>query len=170
MFKEEVEVDPPPPKGPKGKKGRSNLAGAGGGQRGRPSSSSSNSGGGAVTSSVPSTIRASPSSVVQSSPAAPVATMTGSGHLPLGTPPPTPVLGSTATTTVPTPGSGTLTHGTHNSLPQQVGGHFASTVSCVCTGIQGRCVCVWGGGLCLLNEACFSFSPIVRSLFETKFG
>lgn len=129
MFKEEVEVDPPPPKGPKGKKGRNNLTGAGGGQRGRPSSSSSNSGGGAVTSSVPSTIRASPSSVVQSSPAAPVATMTGSGHLPLGTPPPTTVLGSTATTTVPTPGSGTLTHGTHNSLPQQVapptGGYHA---------------------------------------------
>ncbi|XP_023724290.1 homeotic protein female sterile isoform X7 [Cryptotermes secundus] len=129
MFKEEIELDPPPPKGPKGKKGRSNLGGAGGGQRGRPSSSSSNSGGGAVTSSVPNAVGASPSSVVQSSPAAPVATMTGSGHLPLGTQPPTTVPGSTATTTVPTPGSGALSHGTHNSLPQQVapptGGYHA---------------------------------------------
>jgi len=167
MFKEEIEVDPPPPKGPKGKKGRSNLTGAGGGQRGRPSSSSSNSGGGAVTSSVPSTIRASPSSVVQSSPAAPVATMTGSGHLPLGTPPPTTVLGSTATTTVPTPGSGTLTHGTHNSLPQQVGGQFCfHNILCLC----GRLRKVFGGGLHYHNEACVSCSPIVRSLFVTKVG
>ncbi|KDR13641.1 Homeotic protein female sterile [Zootermopsis nevadensis] len=125
MFKEEVELDPPPPKGPKGKKGRSNLGGSGSGQRGRPSSSSSSSGGGggggggAVTSSVPNAVGASPSSVVQSSPAAPIATTTGSGHLPLGTQPPTTVPGSTATTTVPTPGSGSLSHGTHNSLPQQ---------------------------------------------------
>lgn len=121
MFKEEIELDPPPPKGPKGKKGRSNLGGAVSGQRGRPSSSGSNSGG-AVTSSVPNAVGASPSSVVQSSPAALVASMTGSGHLPLGTQPPATVPGSTATTTVPTPGSGALSHGTHNSLPQQVDG------------------------------------------------
>jgi hypothetical protein len=160
MFKEEVELDPPPPKGPKGKKGRSNLVGAGSGQRGRPSSSSSNSGGGAVTSSVPSAIRASPSAVVQSSPAAPVATMTGSGHLPLGSPPPTTVLGSTATTTVPTPGSGTLAHGTHNSLPQQVGGQFCFH-SILCSYRHLRKVSGGGGG-CV--------SPIVRSLFVTKVG
>ncbi|XP_069676900.1 homeotic protein female sterile isoform X3 [Periplaneta americana] len=131
MSKEEVELDPPPPKGPKGKKGRNNVGSAGVGQRGRPSSSSSssNSGGSAVTSSVPNAVGASPSTVVQSSPAAPVATTTGSGHLPLGTQPPTTVPGSTATTTVPTPGSGALSHGTHNSLPQQVapptGGYHA---------------------------------------------
>jgi len=38
MFKEEIELDPPPPKGPKGKKGCSSLGGAGSGQCGCPSS------------------------------------------------------------------------------------------------------------------------------------
>ncbi|XP_066999162.2 bromodomain-containing protein 2 isoform X2 [Anabrus simplex] len=116
LPKEEVEIDPPPPKGPKGKKGR--TAPAGTGQRGRPSSSSSSSGGGAtVTSTVPNTVGSSPSAV-QSSPVVPAATTTGSAHLPLGTQPPTTVPGSTATTTVPT--TGALSHGTHNSLPKQV--------------------------------------------------
>ena len=119
MPKDEVELEPPIPKGPKGKKGRSNAGNVGGGQRGRPSASTT-TGGGAVTSSVPNAVGASPGTVVQSSPTAPVATTTGSGHLPLGTQPPTTVPGSTATTTVPTPGSGVLAHGTHNSLPQQV--------------------------------------------------
>ncbi|GLH14085.1 Homeotic protein female sterile [Gryllus bimaculatus] len=110
LPKEEVEIDPPPPKGPKGKKGRNT------GQRGRPASSTSSSGA-TVTSSVSTTVGSSPNAV-QSSPAAPAATNTGSSQLPLSTQAPTTVPGSTATTTVPT--ATTLTHGTHNSLPKQV--------------------------------------------------
>nr|CAD7569546.1 unnamed protein product [Timema californicum] len=119
MQKEEVELEPPVPKGPKGKKVRTLVGGVAG--RGRPSTGGATT----VTSSVPNAVGTSPGAAVQPPPT-PVATTTGSAHLPLGTQPPTTVPGSTATTTVPTP---TLSHGTHNSLPKQVaaptGGYHA---------------------------------------------
>uniref|UniRef100_A0A1B6EN04 Bromo domain-containing protein n=2 Tax=Cuerna arida TaxID=1464854 RepID=A0A1B6EN04_9HEMI len=101
MPKEEVELDPPPPKGQKSAKknrtvgrgrgavpGMAVLPGATG--RGRP-----------ATSSSPGTV--------------PVSNSTGSVTLPAAAPHlPSPIPGSTATTTVPT------TQATHNSLPQQV--------------------------------------------------
>nr|CAD7427964.1 unnamed protein product [Timema monikensis] len=119
MQKEEVELEPPVPKGPKGKKVRTLVGGVAG--RGRPSTGGATT----VTSSVPNAVGTSPGAAIQPPPT-PVATTTGSAHLPLGTQPPTTVPGSTATTTVPTP---TLSHGTHNSLPKQVaaptGGYHA---------------------------------------------
>nr|CAD7396195.1 unnamed protein product [Timema poppensis] len=119
MQKEEVELEPPVPKGPKGKKVRTIVGGVAG--RGRPSTGGATT----VTSSVPNAVGTSPGAATQPPPT-PVATTTGSAHLPLGTQPPTTVPGSTATTTVPTP---TLSHGTHNSLPKQVaaptGGYHA---------------------------------------------
>ncbi|XP_049783161.1 homeotic protein female sterile-like isoform X2 [Schistocerca cancellata] len=116
LPKEEVELDPPTAKGTKGKKARGSSSGAV--LRGRPSSSSSNSGGPTVSSSV-SAVSSSPKAPAQSTvQTSPVASSTGSVHLPLGTQPPLPVPGSTATTTVPA--SSNLPHGTHNSLPKQV--------------------------------------------------
>ncbi|CAG2061744.1 unnamed protein product, partial [Timema podura] len=119
MQKDEIELDPPVPKGPKGKKVRTLVAGVA--SRGRPSTGGATT----VTSSVPNAVGTSPGAAIQP-PSTPVATTTGSAHLPLGTQPPTTVPGSTATTTVPTP---TLSHGTHNSLPKQVaaptGGYHA---------------------------------------------
>lgn len=99
MPKEEIELDPPPPKGQKSAK-KNRIVGRGRGigglplvpgagmARGRPPSSAS-----------PATLPA-PNSTVAPPLTAP--------HLP------SPIPGSTATTTVPT------THATHNSLPQQV--------------------------------------------------
>ncbi|XP_054272014.1 bromodomain-containing protein 3-like isoform X3 [Macrosteles quadrilineatus] len=96
MPKEEIELDPPPPKGQKNAKkktvGRGRgaggvVVGGAGPARGRPASGAS-----------PGTIP-----------------VTNSTSLPAAAPHlPSPIPGSTATTTVPT------THATHNSLPQQV--------------------------------------------------
>ncbi|XP_014482621.1 PREDICTED: homeotic protein female sterile-like isoform X3 [Dinoponera quadriceps] len=111
MPKEEVELDPPLPKGPKGKKaGRvSGSAGgvAGGTGRGRPAS-----GAAAVTSSVPNSL----------APSAAAARTTGVIPMPpLGTQAPVSVPGSTNTTTIAPPASmGVAPMATHNSLPQQV--------------------------------------------------
>lgn len=111
MPKEEVELDPPLPKGPKGKKaGRvSGAAGgvAGGTGRGRPAS-----GAAAVTSSVPNSLASS----------ATAARTTGVIPMPpLGTQAPVSVPGSTNTTTIAPPASmGVAPMATHNSLPQQV--------------------------------------------------
>ncbi|XP_032671796.1 bromodomain-containing protein 4-like isoform X4 [Odontomachus brunneus] len=111
MPKEEVELDPPLPKGPKGKKaGRvSGSAGgvAGGTGRGRPASSAA-----AVTSSVPNSL----------APSATAARTTGVIPMPpLGTQAPVSVPGSTNTTTIAPPASmGVAPMATHNSLPQQV--------------------------------------------------
>ncbi|XP_076233030.1 homeotic protein female sterile isoform X8 [Calliopsis andreniformis] len=114
MPKEEVELEPPVPKGPKGKKaGRvgaplGGVAGAAGGTgRGRPSS-----GAAAVTSSVPNSL----------TPSATSAGTTGVIPMPpLGTQAPASVPGSTNTTTIAPPSSmGVTPMATHNSLPQQV--------------------------------------------------
>ncbi|KAG7209231.1 hypothetical protein KM043_015355 [Ampulex compressa] len=114
MPKEEVELDPPVPKGPKGKKaGRvggpvGGVAGSTGGTgRGRPSS-----GAAAVTSSVPNSLP----------PSATSAGTTGVIPMPpLGTQAPASVPGSTNTTTIAPPSSmGVTPMATHNSLPQQV--------------------------------------------------
>ncbi|KAI4492152.1 hypothetical protein M0802_010049 [Mischocyttarus mexicanus] len=121
MPKEEVELDPPVPKGPKGKKA-GKVGGLVGGMttgstgRGRPSSVAA-----AVTSSVPNNL-------------APSATSAGTTGVipmpPLGTQAPASVPGSTNTTTIPPPSSlGVTPMATHNSLPQQVvpptGGYHA---------------------------------------------
>ncbi|KAF3423983.1 hypothetical protein E2986_00981 [Frieseomelitta varia] len=114
MPKEEVELEPPVPKGPKGKKaGRVGApvggvaGGAGGTGRGRPSS-----GAAAVTSSVPNSL----------TPSATSAGTTGVIPMPpLGTQAPASVPGSTNTTTIAPPSSmGVTPMATHNSLPQQV--------------------------------------------------
>nr|XP_012215737.1 PREDICTED: homeotic protein female sterile-like isoform X4 [Linepithema humile] len=116
MPKEEVELDPPVPKGPKGKKaGRVGGAtvgavaggGTGGAGRGRPAS-----GAAAVTSSVPNSL----------TPSATSAGTTGVIPMPpLGTQAPASVPGSTNTTTITPPASmGVTPMATHNSLPQQV--------------------------------------------------
>ncbi|KAK2574994.1 hypothetical protein KPH14_008751 [Odynerus spinipes] len=113
MPKEEVELDPPVPKGPKGKKARVGgpvvgVAGATGGTgRGRPSSVTA-----AVTSSVPNSL-------------APSVTSAGTTGVipmpPLGTQAPASVPGSTNTTTIAPLSSMSVTPmATHNSLPQQV--------------------------------------------------
>jgi len=112
MPKEEVELEPPVPKGPKGKKaGRvggpsgttGNSSGAG---RGRPASATT------VTSSIPNSL-------------GPSATSTGTTGVislpPLGTQAPVSVPGSTNTTTIaPPPSMGVSAMATHNSLPQQI--------------------------------------------------
>lgn len=114
MPKEEVELDPPVPKGPKGKKagrvggpGVGGVTGGTGAGRGRPSS-----GAAAVTSSVPNSL----------TPSATSAGTTGVIPMPpLGTQAPTSVPGSTNTTTIAPPSSmGVTPMATHNSLPQQV--------------------------------------------------
>ncbi|KAL6264581.1 hypothetical protein P5V15_004683 [Pogonomyrmex californicus] len=114
MPKEEVELDPPVPKGPKGKKagrvggpGVGGIAGGTGAGRGRPSS-----GAAAVTSSVPNSL----------TPSATSAGTTGVIPMPpLGTQAPASVPGSTNTTTIAPPSSmGVTPMATHNSLPQQV--------------------------------------------------
>ncbi|XP_066595505.1 homeotic protein female sterile-like isoform X2 [Prorops nasuta] len=114
MPKEEVELEPPVPKGPKGKKvnrivgGVGGIVGAPGGPgRGRPSS-----GAAAVTSSVPNSL----------TPSATSAGTTGVIPMPpLGTQAPASVPGSTNTTTIAPPASmGVTPMATHNSLPQQV--------------------------------------------------
>ncbi|XP_011150873.1 homeotic protein female sterile isoform X5 [Harpegnathos saltator] len=111
MPKEEVELDPPLPKGPKGKKaGRVSVSAggvAGGTGRGRPAS-----GAAAVTSSVPNSL----------APSATAARTTGVIPMPpLGTQAPVSVPGSTNTTTIAPPASmGVAPMATHNSLPQQV--------------------------------------------------
>ncbi|XP_061928881.1 homeotic protein female sterile isoform X14 [Apis cerana] len=114
MPKEEVELEPPVPKGPKGKKAGKvgapvgGVAGAAGGTgRGRPSS-----GAAAVTSSVPNSL----------TPSATSAGTTGVIPMPpLGTQAPASVPGSTNTTTIAPPSSmGVSPMATHNSLPQQV--------------------------------------------------
>ncbi|XP_029668063.1 homeotic protein female sterile-like isoform X4 [Formica exsecta] len=114
MPKEEVELDPPVPKGPKGKKagrvggpGVGGLAGSTGAGRGRPAS-----GAAAVTSSVPNNL----------TPSATSAGTTGVIPMPpLGTQAPASVPGSTNTTTIAPPSSmGVAPMATHNSLPQQV--------------------------------------------------
>ncbi|XP_051154372.1 bromodomain-containing protein 4-like isoform X3 [Leptopilina boulardi] len=115
MPKDEVELDPPAPKGPKGKKpGRvgASQTGAvpsatGGPGRGRPSSGAST-----VTSSVPNNM-------------APTSTTAGTTGVmpmpPLGTQAPVSVPGSTNTTTIAPPSNlGVTSMATHNSLPQQV--------------------------------------------------
>ncbi|XP_020283136.1 bromodomain-containing protein 3-like isoform X6 [Pseudomyrmex gracilis] len=117
MPKEEVELDPPVPKGPKGKKagrgvGTSGIGGggstSGGAGRGRPAS-----GAAAVTSSVPNSLT-------------PSATSAGTTGViptmpPLGTQAPASVPGSTNTTTITPPSTMSVTQmATHNSLPQQV--------------------------------------------------
>lgn len=115
MPKDEVELDPPAPKGPKGKKpGRVGApqtgavpSATGGPGRGRPSSGAS-----AVTSSVPNNM-------------APTSTTAGTTGVmpmpPLGTQAPVSVPGSTNTTTIAPPSSlGVTSMATHNSLPQQV--------------------------------------------------
>lgn len=114
MPKEELELDPPVPKGLKGKKaGRvggpiSGVAGGtGGAGRGRPAS-----GAAAVTSSVPNSLAPSATSAT----AAVIPPMP-----PLGTQAPASVPGSTNTTTIAPPSSmGVAPMATHNSLPQQV--------------------------------------------------
>ncbi|XP_012278663.1 bromodomain-containing protein 4 isoform X2 [Orussus abietinus] len=115
MPKEEVELDPPVPKGPKGKKvGRVGgpavgvVGGTGSTGRGRPSS-----GAAAVSSSVPNSL----------TPSATSAGTTGVIPMPpLGTQAPASVPGSTNTTTIAPPPSsmGVAPIVTHNSLPQQV--------------------------------------------------
>ncbi|XP_029165013.1 homeotic protein female sterile-like isoform X6 [Nylanderia fulva] len=114
MPKEEMELDPPVPKGPKGKKagrvggpGVGGLAGGTGAGRGRPAS-----GAAAVTSSVPNNL----------TPSATSAGTTGVIPMPpLGTQAPASVPGSTNTTTIAPPSSmGVAPIATHNSLPQQV--------------------------------------------------
>ncbi|KAL0112338.1 hypothetical protein PUN28_011984 [Cardiocondyla obscurior] len=114
MPKEEVELDPPVPKGPKGKKagrvggpGVGGVTGGTGAGRGRPSS-----GAAAVTSSVPNSL----------TPSATSAGTTGVIPMPpLGTQAPASVPGSTNTTTIAPPSSmGVTPMATHNSLPQQV--------------------------------------------------
>lgn len=113
MPKEEVELDPPAPKGPKGKKVGRAIGGIGGGGttsgagRGRPAS-----GAAAVTSSVPNNL----------TPSATSAGTTGVIPMPpLGTQAPASVPGSTNTTTIaPPPSMGVAPMATHNSLPQQV--------------------------------------------------
>ncbi|KAI4482722.1 hypothetical protein M0804_008575 [Polistes exclamans] len=122
MPKEEVELDPPVPKGPKGKKAGkvgglvAGMTTTGSTGRGRPSSVAA-----AVTSSVPNSL-------------APSATSAGTTGVipmpPLGTQAPASVPGSTNTTTIPPPSSlGVTPMATHNSLPQQVvpptGGYHA---------------------------------------------
>lgn len=93
MPKEEVELEPPPPKGQKPvKKNRSGVGGVkrppgAGGVRGRPTTASN---------AVAPPLNSNPAVVPP--------------HLP------SPIPGSTATPTVPVP----TTHATHNSLPQQV--------------------------------------------------
>lgn len=95
MPKEEVEIEVSIPKGPKGKKPRVPGAPVPAG-RGRPSSSG-------VTST---SANNGPTTVAPSTP-----------HLP---PAPAVPPGSTATTTVPALATPASSHGTHNSLPQQV--------------------------------------------------
>ncbi|XP_044728855.1 bromodomain-containing protein 2-like isoform X2 [Chrysoperla carnea] len=104
MPKDEVELDPPPPKGGKGKKGRvgGSLPGIGA-NRGRP------------TASVSSTV------------STPVASSTERTSLPLGSAAPATVPGSTATTTIAPAASAT-----HSSLPQQMPSntyHVTQTIS-----------------------------------------
>ncbi|XP_012252969.2 homeotic protein female sterile-like isoform X2 [Athalia rosae] len=116
MPKEEVELDPPVPKGPKGKKATAGRVGLGpgvavgapvGAGRGRPSSVAA-----AVSSSIPNSM----------TPSATSAGTTGIIPMPpLGTQAPTSVPGSTNTTTIAPPASiGVPPMATHNSLPQQV--------------------------------------------------
>ncbi|XP_046479206.1 bromodomain-containing protein 2 isoform X1 [Neodiprion pinetum] len=112
MPKEEVELDPPVPKGLKGKKAVTGRLGAGpgvtvGAGRGRPSSVAA-----AVSSTVPNSL----------TPSATSAGTTGIIPMPpLGTQAPTSVPGSTNTTTIAPPASiGVAPMATHNSLPQQV--------------------------------------------------
>lgn len=115
MPKEEVELEPPLPKGPKGKKAAGRVVGPGGivgppvvgAGRGRPSSVTA-----AVSSSVPNSL----------TPSATSAGTTGIIPMPpLGTQAPTSVPGSTNTTTIAPPASiGVPPMATHNSLPQQV--------------------------------------------------
>ena len=122
MPRDEVELDPPVPKGPKGKKtvgprvggapgliatpGTPGTPTAGPG-RGRPSS-----GAAAVSSSVPNSL----------TPSATSAGTTGVIPMPpLGTQAPASVPGSTNTTTIAQAASiGVTPMATHNSLPQQV--------------------------------------------------
>ncbi|KAK9498339.1 hypothetical protein O3M35_002994 [Rhynocoris fuscipes] len=98
MPKEEIELEPPPPKGPKpAKKARvtgpvGRASGTGGGNRGRPSSGGGERSAAAATAAPPVT--------------APVTPAPAQSHLP------TTIPGSTATPTIPT------TH--HNSIPPQV--------------------------------------------------
>ncbi|XP_033226960.1 homeotic protein female sterile-like isoform X3 [Belonocnema kinseyi] len=117
MPKDEVELDPPAPKGPKGKKpGRLGApatggpvpASTGGPGRGRPSSQVA----AAVSSSVPNSM----------TPSSTTAGTTGVMPMPpLGTQAPVSVPGSTNTTTIAPPSSiGVTSMATHNSLPQQV--------------------------------------------------
>lgn len=121
MPRDEVELDPPVPKGPKGKKpGIPRVGGPGlvgppgtpgatitGPGRGRPSS-----GAAAVSSSVPNSL----------TPSATSAGTTGVIPMPpLGTQAPATVPGSTNTTTIAPPTSIPVAPmATHNSLPQQV--------------------------------------------------
>lgn len=117
MPKEEVELDPPVPKGPKGKKAVVRVPGGPGVAvgppvvgpgRGRPSSSVA----AAVSSSVPNSL----------TPSATSAGTTGIIPMPpLGTQAPSSVPGSTNTTTIAPPANiGVAPMATHNSLPQQV--------------------------------------------------
>ena len=116
MPKDEVELDPPTPKGPKGKKpGRVGAPATGGvsatpgsAGRGRPPSQ----GASAVSSSVPNSM----------TPSSTTAGTTGVMPMPpLGTQAPVSVPGSTNTTTIAPPSSmGVTSMATHNSLPQQV--------------------------------------------------
>ncbi|XP_057326892.1 bromodomain-containing protein 4-like isoform X2 [Microplitis mediator] len=114
MPKEEIELEPPVPKGLKGKKARVGGPMIGGTPgvtpgvgRGRPSS-----GAATVSSSVPNNLP----------PAATTAGTTGVLPIPpLGTQAPVFVPGSTNTTTIAPPASiGVTSMATHNSLPQQV--------------------------------------------------
>ncbi|KAG8231634.1 hypothetical protein J437_LFUL011475 [Ladona fulva] len=114
MPKDEIEVEPPPApsKGPKGKKGAGGrvpgpggtpgvTGGGGGGGRGRPP------GGGAVSSSSPTTTNST----------ATPGSLPPHHHHQLGV---GAVPGSTATGTTNVPSAAGLSHGTHNSLPQQI--------------------------------------------------
>lgn len=115
MPKEELELEPPVPKGPKGKKagrvggpvGGVAGGGTGGAGRGRPASAATS-----VTSSIPNNL----------TPSATSAGTTGVIPMPpLGTQAPASVPGSTNTTTIAPPSSmGVTPMATHNSLPQQV--------------------------------------------------
>ncbi|XP_076675191.1 homeotic protein female sterile isoform X5 [Andrena cerasifolii] len=115
MPKEEMELEPPVPKGPKGKKaGRvgTPVGGVVGGTTGSTGRGRPSSGAAAVTSSVPNSL----------TPSATSAGTTGVIPMPpLGTQAPASVPGSTNTTTIaPPPSMGVTPMATHNSLPQQV--------------------------------------------------
>lgn len=118
MPKEEVELEPPVPKGPKGKKvgrvggpGVGGVSGnTGGAGRGRPASTATATA--TVTSSIPNNL----------TPSATSAGTTGVIPMPpIGTQAPASVPGSTNTTTIAPPSNmGVAPMATHNSLPQQV--------------------------------------------------